>query len=818
MEKTPTIRERLDNFEENKLKKQQEEFEKAVYGETAGISDFSDEAKMRLEEGLSYEEHLQKMSDRSEYNPLDILDHAKAVAEYQPEKEDAYQKQLAEQVEEEKHLNNQDDPRVERLMSYAQQINKLKLSQKEYVDSLSSKYQEAQKHGLAVDFISYINSDPHYQSIQKDLLKKENYLNDQLLEWSEQDSQVFTDQIINEIIDATDHEAYLRTIANWQVAQKADNADDAEGEYPIELMKHEFADNHDVSDGKDAESAETYQINDNLDNLTEDQIDQALEEVNNPNASPAKQQSWYEKLAQSKWLKKVIALVAAGFLAANLTGSTKFNDEADESIILSNQPNANETIEALPSADANFELANSVNTYEEFLASDEYLRHQPGDAIEFSSELEKQINERRTGNYSIFAPIQGETLNHKVEFIKKAAFYSPELIASLEMVDLPGFQLQYIDLDGKTTDALSHDEINQAVEQMKSDPQLFGANYDRFLAAIQDASLNTMHVEAGQMNAYKYMNRETMRFEMAIGSTSSEGNAVVFEMTGGVRLVIMEHCANVLIYTLKDVNTTLVVEIEKGDETPENPQDPEKPQKTEEEKTPDKPESIPKDPETPHNTPPQDPQNPQTPPQPVAPPKTPPVPPSIPPAPHPEQKLEPKDFDKLPDANDAVKSDGKSSGNNLQQAGDLKDEVRSTKETVEQQIIEQQTGSDEVDRVTERQADQNLQVEAAQIQESLQQLNTESDSVIMSENPSAETAINQTYEQVQQQAGEAQDGINQTIEIVKPEEKITDATIFDKIDELQQQGFSEDDMSISKDADGNYKIEVDANQGKVELP
>ena len=38
------------------------------------------------------------------------------------------------------------------------------------------------------------------------------------------------------------------------------------------------------------------------------------------------------------------------------------------------------------------------------------------------------------------------------------------------------------------------------------------------------------------------------------------------------------------------------------------------------------------------------------------------------------------------------------------------------------------------------------------------------------------------------------------------------------MDELRDQGFSEDDMKISKDADGNYKVEVDANQGKVEMP
>ena len=73
MERMPTARERFDNFEANKIKQQNEKFEEAVYGKTAGVTDFSDEARQRLEEGMAYEEHLRKMSERQAPRALDML-------------------------------------------------------------------------------------------------------------------------------------------------------------------------------------------------------------------------------------------------------------------------------------------------------------------------------------------------------------------------------------------------------------------------------------------------------------------------------------------------------------------------------------------------------------------------------------------------------------------------------------------------------------------------------------------------------------------------------------------------------------------------
>ena len=831
MERMPTARERLDNFEANKNKQPQEKFEEAIYGKTAGVTDFSDEARQRLEEGMAYEEHLRKMMEDPSMSSTDkIIDQV-----YQAEEAYKAQGQLTDAEREQKHLERRADDRVVHLMNYAKQIGKLRASQEQYVNGLHAKYQEAVKHGLTASLDDFINDNTQYRAIKNDLRKKEDYLNNQLFAMSQQDSQVFTDRIINEIIDATDT-SEVATTPNGarETTPQAEAQPEAEEEaLDIDIDAKPVADEESIADAdyeaqKEAatrELEESMNRMENPNNLSEDELDDNLNRINNPNTSPAERASLLEYIRKSKLMKAIVGLITAALLTSGIGSFVKANKQT-ENVPLNNQTKIENQVETAEKTEteSTVEKAEKINTYEQFLGSSEYRNHKPGDSIEFSAELEKQINERRTGNYGIFAPIQGETLEEKAEFVKKAGYVSPELIASLEKGDLPNFKLQFMDINGNMVDAVSNDEINQAVEQMKSNPQLMGANYDRFVEALEGASLETMHVEAGQMNVYKYMNRDNMRYEMGMGQTSSEGDAIVFKMPTGVRLVIMEHCANVLIYKI-DIDTTLIPI--PGDDEPEGSsisRDP-KPEKT----TEDTPDPTPKKGDTPDPTPgkptppgtPTPPNTPNKPPQtppgtPNRPPQTPPNTPNKPPQTPPE--LEAKDFDKLPDANDAVNSDGKASGKNLQGAGELKDEVRSTKETVDEQIAEQRAGQKAVDQATEAQAKQNLQNEQAQINKTNEQLNKGTENIITSENSSADTAVNQNYEDVQKQAGEAQEGVNRTIELVKPEDKVTDKTIFDKMDELRDQGFSEDDMKISKDADGNYKVEVDANQGKVEMP
>ena len=137
MERMPTARERLDNFEANKIKQQNEKFEEAIYGKTAGVIDFSDEARQRLEEGMAYEEHLRKMSERQAPRALDMLDQEQAAADYQVQQErEAEEQRLAEQkrleeeqLAEQKHLERLADDRVVHLMNHAKRISKLRASQ-----------------------------------------------------------------------------------------------------------------------------------------------------------------------------------------------------------------------------------------------------------------------------------------------------------------------------------------------------------------------------------------------------------------------------------------------------------------------------------------------------------------------------------------------------------------------------------------------------------------------------------------------------------------------------------------------------------------
>ena len=662
----------------------------------------------------------------------------------------AEQKRLEEeQLAEQKHLERLADDRVVHLMNHAKRISKLRASQEQYVNGLHAKYQEAVKHGLTASLDDFINANPQYQAMKNNLRKKEDYLNNQLFDMSQKDSQVFTDRIINEIIDATDtsevaavpngaSETTPQAEAQPEVQEEVLDADiDAEQVEDEELIAD--ADDEAQKEAATRELEESMNRMENPNNLSEDELDDDLKRAVNANTSPAERASLLERIRKSPFVKKIAGLIAATLLTIGIGSFVKANKQT-ENVPLNNQTKVEYQADALGNNDKKSEVekAEKINSYDEFLVSAEYRNHKPGDSIEFSAELEKQINERRTGNYGIFAPIQGETLEEKAEFVKKAGYVSPELIASLEKGDLPNFKLQYIDMNGNMVDAVSNDEINQAVEQMKSNPQLMGANYDRFVEALEGASLETMHVEAGQMNVYKYMNRDNMRYEMGMGQTSSEGDAVVFKMPSGVRLAIMEHCANVLIYKI-DIDTTLIPI--PGDDEPEGSsisRDP-KPEK----KTEDTPDPTPKKGDTPDPTPgkptppgtPTPPNTPNKPPQtppgtPNRPPQTPPNTPNKPPQTPPE--LEAKDFDKLPDANDAVNSDGKASGKNLQGAGELKDEVRSTKETVDEQIAEQRAGQKAVDQATEAQAKQNLQNEQAQINKTNEQLNKGTDNIITS--------------------------------------------------------------------------------------
>ena len=67
------INSRLDNFEDNKAAAQQADFESELYGE-AGSTDFSDEARNRVQEADAYERRLESMGERGDMSDSDYYD------------------------------------------------------------------------------------------------------------------------------------------------------------------------------------------------------------------------------------------------------------------------------------------------------------------------------------------------------------------------------------------------------------------------------------------------------------------------------------------------------------------------------------------------------------------------------------------------------------------------------------------------------------------------------------------------------------------------------------------------------------------------
>ena len=730
MEKMPTARERFDNFEQNKLKKEAEEFEKAVYGETAGIVDFSDEAKARLEEGLAYEEHLKAMSERPEHDPLEIFDQNKAQADYQ---EVVRQQQLAEQEQLQKHRENQDDPRVEGLMSYAQQIGEFKQSQKAYIEELKSKYEEGVKHGLAVDFVDFMNADPQYQSMQKELLQKEDLLNDRLFELSEQDGKVFTDQIINEIIDATDREAYLQRVADWKAVREVDNAESVVNQFKAyeqgEISKEDLARAVVASFSSEGDGFAVA-------------VDQ-LQDENDPSLSD----KIVEKIRKSPFYKKTVAIavmlltMGGGFFSggnsvmyaegSDLTNNNQY-DNTPKVQAMADDLKAPEVLEGL---DVNFnngenaEVDQGVNekitSYDDFLASQEYANHKPGDDIEYDYEVGAIIDNQRDGKFDMFPGIKGETAGQKFEYVKKASYYSPELVASLAMHQLTGFELKYIDANGNEAIARTPDQINQSVDQMKSNPDLFGKNYDAFLDIVENAEFGMTSITKGTFNVYKYIDRTDSKEKLAIGQGSG-GDALQLTLDGGDKLIYLEHCANVIVLKMHKKTTLLIPPDENPIPPDENPIPPD------ENPTPETPPEIPPEtPETPPETPP------------IVPPI---VPPITPPETPPETTVQPKDPSLDINVNPNL-SDQDKMGDQRVDSGGLRPSEDVTEDTYQAPSAPENT----VDQQKMTEAKQEIEKNIENLNNSYNNLSNQEKATI-EENQTGVGEVNKSYEDVAQNA------------------------------------------------------------------
>lgn len=529
-------RNRLDNWDKNKAEK---EFYNELYGD-AGVTDFSDEAKKRLEEGAVYEDHLRAMTERSESTGYygDADDQEKARQEYEAKR------------------NN---PRVRSLFEFAEQINRLRnQSRPTEVARLTAQFNDMQRSGVlksGITLDNFLNTHRAIQSIDQEVKAKEDTLNRQLAELT--GDPTFDTLIIDDIIDATnDPTLFESQESSTRLALPS----------PDQTTIDKPAQSSETEDEAEAELV----LLDKGPETNEVVVDRVLDKINNPSTSKAEKLSLVERIRKSVWFRRSIAFVIA---LGVITGFGAKADFADQNV--SKYLNNQNTVERSIDGDYNYKEAVEDRAYDEAEAdgldfesirySSEYQKHNFGDEVKFSAEAKKILDQERKGEYDIYPGIQD------VEDLKRAAYQLPEVIAGLAMYDLDGFKLTYIDANGNEAVADTVDEINEAIRQMKNDPKLFGKNYDAFLNLINSAQMQETTIKKGTFNVYRYFDRNTGEEKMAIGAGDG-GEALEFTLESGQKLIFLKGCVNIIVLAIKDKVPIIIPMIqpdEKPDKVPE---------------------------------------------------------------------------------------------------------------------------------------------------------------------------------------------------------------------------------------------------------
>jgi hypothetical protein len=211
-EQAPRSNARLDNFEANKAAHDQEAFEKKVYG-NAGTTLFNERALRRVEEGATYETHMEQFAadDRSAFDRgLDRLESGEVEGAFDREHADAIAENEAFDArnvahEDEVAATIEASPELRRMVAMARDIAELKNRQV---------------------------SDDNADMLVDRLKDKEDKLNELLIAYSETEGA--SDEIIDSIIDSTESietkstsEAEPATEASESVeaAESSDGAD-----------------------------------------------------------------------------------------------------------------------------------------------------------------------------------------------------------------------------------------------------------------------------------------------------------------------------------------------------------------------------------------------------------------------------------------------------------------------------------------------------------------------------------------------------------------------------------------------------------------
>lgn len=387
--------------------------------------------------------------------------------------------------------------------------------------------------------------------------------------------------------------------------------------------------------------------------------------------------------------------------------------------------------------------------------SNGFEQYRPGDKIEQNWEKLKEIlqNLEQKQHLHNFEVENLKSPEEAYDKLLEALYDNPHLLASLAYGGVGN--LEFKDADGKVIEKGNSEESAKLIKNLVDNPQYRASVYDQVVQYLSTVKTKEfIHLNNGDYQTiYKAVEKTTGKTIIAtdMRGDNIEGRALFLKMEDGSVLRLRLGCGQ-LVFELETLKkeTVLIVEIDLeeeggdggggggGDETPggETPGGETPGGKTPGGKTPGGGTTL----------------------------------------------LDHKDFNKLPDNNPAVISDGKASGENLMEAGELKPEQRSDKETVQQQINEQKAGEKQVEKVTQQQAEKNIQAAQEVINQQLtEQLNndqTEQQNVITSENQQAETAAQQSYEQVVAEAGSAEAGINSLQDLIEKDVDAKDIRII----------------------------------------
>lgn len=221
-ESAPRSNTRLDNFDDNKRAHEQATFEASLYGD-AGSSDFSDEARKRVEEADAYERRLEEIAQRPNYDP--------ASKEGSATRRSEFIDQLAD-------LEMQPSPGYEREWNEAVADIERERTEKETAEARLESVMQADKHVrqmvMIANNIAEIGSTqvtPENDTrLSQELKDKEDRLEELLLKFSETSDMTEDDKqaVMDRIIDMTQTKA--APAPTQEVAVDGANAEEQDAE------------------------------------------------------------------------------------------------------------------------------------------------------------------------------------------------------------------------------------------------------------------------------------------------------------------------------------------------------------------------------------------------------------------------------------------------------------------------------------------------------------------------------------------------------------------------------------------------------------